>query len=161
MAAKFGGMTGIVDNTHATAVSYCACHSVNDRRHAPTLLIASDSCRVEIDHDERGLLRLNGLKCMQAPAPADDLVDNLLWYTARMFHAPVFTRFEIYIKSPSALRIQFVVAQEVKRVQKSSLFPSGSITRKSLILPSKSSGGDWTFIPLPVISSCKASTSGT
>jgi len=64
-----------------------------------------------------------------------------------MFHAPVFTRFEIYIKSPSALRIQFVVAQEVKRVQKSSLFPSGSITRKYLILPSKSSGGDWAFYP--------------
>src|SRR5262249_46305674 len=134
---------------------------VDNRRHTPTLVIASDSCRVKIDHDERGLRRFNGLKCMQAPASADDLVNNLLWYTARMFHARAFTCFEVYIKSPTDFRIQSVVAQEVKRVQKSSLFPSGSITRKSLILPSKSSGGDWAFIPLPVISSYLASTSGT
>ena len=36
------------------------------------------------------------------------------------------------------LYIQFFVAQVSKRAQKSSLFPSGSITRKSRILPSKS-----------------------
>ena len=56
-------------------------------------------------------------------------------------------------RKPPVLFIRFTVAQEFKRVQKSSLFPSGSTTRKSLILPSKFSGGDWAFIPLLVISS--------
>src|SRR5262245_4872992 len=52
----------------------------------------------------------------------------------------------------TAFLIRFGVSQEFKRVQKSSLFPSGSITRKSRILPSKSSGGDCAFIPMAVIS---------
>src|SRR5215475_3967992 len=42
-------------------------------------------------------------------------------------------------RKPTDFLLRSDVAQVVKRVQKSSLFPSGSTTRKSLILPSKSS----------------------
>ncbi len=48
---------------------------------ALTLVIASHSSHIEIDHDECGLCRLDLLVSMQAPASTDDLVDYLLWYT--------------------------------------------------------------------------------
>ncbi len=48
---------------------------------------APTSRHIEIDHDECCFRRLDGLKRMQASTSADDLINNLLWYSARMFHA--------------------------------------------------------------------------